>query len=164
MTPTIRPYVAADRDAVVALSLRAWAPVFPSIKDAMGADIYDLHYPAGWEASQRADVGHVLDSDAIQVWVAVADAAPTIAGFVAAQLHDAERGMGEIYMLAVDPSHQRQGIATDLIDVAMRWLTDNGMTTAMIETGGDPGHAPARATYEAAGFSLLPVSRYFKLL
>jgi GNAT superfamily N-acetyltransferase len=162
MTPTIRPYRAADRDEVVALSLRAWAPVFPSIKDAMGADIYDLHYPAGWESAQREDVVHVCESEAIRVWVA--GAAPIIAGFVAAQLHDAECGMGEIYMLAVDPSYQRQGIATDLIDVAMRWLTDSGMTTAMIETGGDPGHAPARAAYEAAGFSLLPVSRYFKLL
>ena len=162
MTPTIRPYVAADRDEVLALSLRAWAPVFPSIKDAMGADIYDAQYPAGWEASQRAAVGHACDSDAIRVWVA--DAAPAIAGFVAARLHDVDRGMGEIHMLAVHPSHQRQGIAADLIDAAMRWLTDSGMTTAMVETGGDPGHAPARATYEAAGFTLLPVCRYFKLL
>ena len=34
----------------------------------------------------------------------------------------------------------------------------------MVETGGDPGHAPARATYSATGFTLLPVARYFQLL
>ena len=31
------------------------------------------------------------------------------------------------------------------------------MTTVMVETGGDPGHPPARAIYERAGFTLLPV-------
>ena len=37
-----------------------------------------------------------------------------------------------------------------------------GMTTVMVETGGDPGHAPARATYEAAGFRPLPTVKYFR--
>jgi GNAT superfamily N-acetyltransferase len=60
--------------------------------------------------------------------------------------------------------HQRQGIAANLIDSAMRWIIDSGMTIAMVETGGDPGHAPARATYENAGFTLFPISRYFKAL
>jgi hypothetical protein len=36
------------------------------------------------------------------------------------------------------------------------------MTTVMVETGGDPGHAPARRTYESAGFRPFPVARYFK--
>jgi hypothetical protein len=43
-------------------------------------------------------------------------------------------------------------------------MRGNGMDIAVVETGGDPGHAPARAAYEAAGFTLLPVSRYFRLL
>jgi hypothetical protein len=34
----------------------------------------------------------------------------------------------------------------------------------MVETGGDPGHAPARRTYEKAEFSLVPVARLFKAL
>jgi hypothetical protein len=33
-----------------------------------------------------------------------------------------------------------------------------------IGTGGDPGHAPARRTYEAAGFTPLPLVRYYRLL
>ena len=36
--------------------------------------------------------------------------------------------------------------------------------TEVVETGGDPGHAPARAAYEAAGFTLLPIARYFRVL
>jgi hypothetical protein len=35
---------------------------------------------------------------------------------------------------------------------------------AVVETGGDPGHAPARAAYEAAGFALLPTARSFRRL
>jgi hypothetical protein len=38
------------------------------------------------------------------------------------------------------------------------------MTVAMVETGGDPGHAAARRTYEKAGYILLPIARYFKSL
>jgi hypothetical protein len=38
------------------------------------------------------------------------------------------------------------------------------MDIAVVETGGDPGHAPARAAYEVAGFTLLPIARYFRLL
>ena len=43
-------------------------------------------------------------------------------------------------------------------------MREQGMDIAIVETGGDPGHAPARAAYEAAGFTLLPVARYFRLL
>jgi RimJ/RimL family protein N-acetyltransferase len=38
------------------------------------------------------------------------------------------------------------------------------MAVAMVETGGDPGHAASRRTYEKAGFVLLPIARYFKML
>ena len=34
----------------------------------------------------------------------------------------------------------------------------------MIDTGGDPGHAPARQVYEKANYTLLPIVRYFKAL
>jgi hypothetical protein len=38
------------------------------------------------------------------------------------------------------------------------------MRVAMVETGGDPGHAAARHVYERAGYRLLQVARYFKEL
>jgi GNAT superfamily N-acetyltransferase len=67
-------------------------------------------------------------------------------------------------MLAVDPDAHEQGIGTDLTQHATAWLRDNGMRVAMIGTGGDPGHAPARRTYEKAGYTLIPMARYFKAL
>lgn len=86
--------------------------------------------------------------------------APT-AGFVAAKLHSGQQ-IGEIYMIAVDPTAQQRGIGTALTETATEWLRQSGMTTAMIEAGGDPGHAPARRLYEKAGYIALPAVRFFK--
>ncbi len=72
--------------------------------------------------------------------------------------------MGEISMLAVDPDYQCVGIGTALTEFALDQLKGAGMTVAMVETGGDPGHAAARRTYEKAGYTHLPIARYFKNL
>ena len=72
--------------------------------------------------------------------------------------------MGEIYMTAVDSDSQRRGVATALTKHSLAWLKESGVNTVMVETGGDPGHAPARRTYEASGFFVLSVARYFKAL
>jgi GNAT superfamily N-acetyltransferase len=72
--------------------------------------------------------------------------------------------LGEIYMIAVDPGAQGQGLGTALTTVAIDWLRKSGMRVAMIETGGDRGHAPARRLYEKAGYTPLPGVRFFKSL
>ncbi|MGQ0778783.1 MAG: GNAT family N-acetyltransferase [Pseudonocardiales bacterium] len=67
-------------------------------------------------------------------------------------------------MIAVDPAYQRNGVGSLLTSYALQWFKDNGMALAMVKTGGDPGHASARRTYEQAGFVHLPIVRYFKKL
>ena len=104
----------------------------------------------------------VCAADKGRVWVAEVDARAV--GFVAVALDHPERSMGEISMLAVDPDHQGGGIGTALTEFALDRLKDAGMTVAMVETGGDPGHATARRTYEKAGYVQLPIARYFKNL
>ncbi|HEX5691124.1 MAG TPA: GNAT family N-acetyltransferase [Roseiflexaceae bacterium] len=161
MTIRIEPYTPSHLDAVVQLSLRAWAPVFDSLKQVFEPEVYKVFYPEGWSASQRQAVEAVCAADDTHVWVALDNASPV--GFVAVKLHDADK-MGEIYMVAVDPAHQGRGIASELIALALDWMKAAGMAIAMVETGGDPGHAPARQTYEKIGFGLFPVARYFKKL
>jgi ribosomal protein S18 acetylase RimI-like enzyme len=156
----IHPYTEAHRDAVVDLSLRAWAPVFASLEQVLEPAVYADFYPDGWQASQKQSVEETCGSDETHVWVAEESGA--VAGFVAVKLHS--ETFGEICMIAVDPIHQRKGIALKLTDFAVGWMKGRGATVAMVDTGGDPGHAPARRTYEKAGFRLLPVSRYFKKL
>ncbi len=67
-------------------------------------------------------------------------------------------------MLAVDPGQQHRGAGTALTEAATDWLRGSGMRVAMVETGGDPGHAPARRVYQRAGYTALPVARHFKAL
>ena len=156
----IEPYDDSRLDAIVRLSLRAWEPVFESIEKAMDPDVYHEHHP-DWRVTQRNAVESVCAGEEVHVWVA-SEGSRTI-GFVALKLHAEER-MGEIYMIAVDPDSQRRGAATALTKHSLAWLKESGMTTVMVETGGDPGHAPARRTYESAGFRLFPSARYFKKL
>ena len=144
---------------MVGLSLRAWEPVFASIERAIGSGIYGRLYPDGWRETQRQAVQAACGSQGKRVWVAEVDGATV--GFVAVELHP-ESGIGEIHMLAVDPDHQGGGIGTALIEFALARIKDAGMAVAMVETGGDPGHAAARRAYEKAGYVRLPIARYFK--
>ena len=161
MRAQVRPLDDRDAEAVVGLSLRAWAPVFASIEQALGSEIYGLLFPDGWLASQRQAVEAVCASQEKRVWVAEVDG--TTVGFVAVDLHP-ESSMGEIHMLAVDPDHQGNGIGTALTEFALARIKDAGMKVAMVETGGHPGHAAACRTYEKAGYLHLPIARYFKNL
>ena len=161
MEMRIEPYEAHQLDAVVRLSLRAWAPVFDSIQKVMDFDVYRAFYPDNWRVSQQKAVEDVCAAEDTNVWVAI-DTDSTV-GFIAVKLHS-EDSMGEIYMIAVDPDFQGQGIGTALIEFALNWMKEAGMSVAMVETGGDPGHETARRTYEKAGFGLFPVARYFKKL
>ena len=162
MQPRIRPFEARDAEAVVDLSLRAWAPVFSSLEQALGSEIFMRLHP-DWREDQRKAVEDVLAAKEGRVWIAEIGAS-TVVGFVSVGIFDAERSMGEISMLAVDPDHQGRGIGTALTEFALERLKGAGMTVAMVETGGDPGHAPARRTYEKAGYTVLPIARYFKNL
>ncbi|MDZ7955010.1 MAG: GNAT family N-acetyltransferase [Nostoc sp. DedQUE12b] len=157
----IEPYEDNQLDTIKSLSLRAWSPVFDSIQKAMDIEVYHSFYPDGWRVSQLNAVESVCITKDMKVWVAI-DSDSTV-GFVAVKLHS-ESSMGEIYMIAVDPDYQRQGIGAALIEFALNWMKAAGMSVAMVETGGDPGHAPARCTYEKLGFGLLPIARYFKKL
>lgn len=159
--PQIRLFDDRDADAVVSLSLRAWAPVFASIEQALGSEIFGSLYPEGWRESQRQAVRAVCASQ--EKWVWVAEVGASTVGFVAVEIHP-ESSIGEIYMLAVDPDHQGGGTGTALTKFALERIKDARMAVAMVESGGDPEHAAARRTYEKAGYTHLPIARYFKRL
>ena len=161
MAMDIEPYSTQHRQAVLGLSVRAWADVFPLTQAAVPGFVYDSFYPDGWEARQVADMAAVLDGEPQNVDVALEGA--TVTGWVCTRLHPEDR-MGELYVLAVDPDHQRRGIGAALMSHSLARMSAAGMAMVMVETGGDPGHAPARASYEAAGFKRWPVARYFKPL
>ncbi len=142
--------------------LRAWAPVFASFEQVLGTEISTRLHGPEWRDYQARSVLNTLSDPAVRSWVAGSDAQVT--GFVAATIRDQERRLGEIVMLAVDPDGQGRGMGTTLTEHATAWLRQSGMRVAMIGTGGDPGHAPARRVYDKAGYQLIPMARYFKAL
>lgn len=154
----IVPYSAEHREPLVALSLRAWEPVFPLLEPTVPSFVYESFYPEGWRRRQSDDLGATLDGEPENIDVALVDASP--AGWVCTRLHPRD-SMGEIYVLAVDPVHQGKGLGRALLQRSIERARSCGMRMVMVETGDDPGHAPARQFYEGCGFERWPVARYF---
>lgn len=157
----IREFREDDLDAIVELSLRAWEPVHASLRQVLGDDIALRLHP-DWKVSQADEVRSACTNKERDVFVAVTNGRPV--GFVAIALNAFHEGMGMIQIIGVDPDYQRRGIGSRLTEFAAQHMRSHGMDIAVVETGGDSGHQPARAAYEAAGFTLLPIARYFRLL
>ncbi|MEX2031807.1 MAG: GNAT family N-acetyltransferase, partial [Dehalococcoidia bacterium] len=73
MGTTIREYQQDDLDAVVRLSLDAWAPVFVSIRASFGEELYARFYGDDWRSYQQQSVESVLADDKSNVFVTESD-------------------------------------------------------------------------------------------
>jgi hypothetical protein len=62
MAMDIREYGGADHDAVVALSLRAWAPVFSSMEAVLGTGLATRLHGEDWRVHQARSVTETLAS------------------------------------------------------------------------------------------------------
>ena len=161
MDISIRRLEATEIDEVVAVSLLAWEPVFQSLEQVLGSTIFRRLHP-DWRSSQGEAVAGVCRAvETYTVWVA--ERAAVIVGFVAYTLNHTDK-IGEVYLMAVHPAHQNRGIGTALNTFALDQLKASGMLVAYVHTGGDPGHAPARRSFEKVGYSSLPVVHYYQAL
>ena len=158
MDVVIRPVRDGDIRDLVELAVLAWEPVFRSFKQVLGANIYTLLYP-DWRKRQQDAVERVCADSAVNVWVA--DVGGVVTGFIAYEMNLPE-GTGEVDLLAVHPDYQNHGIGTELNTFALGKMRESGVRLAVVATGGDPGHAPARRSYEKAGYTPLPLVRYYQ--
>lgn len=159
MTFTLRPLQEVDIEPVLDLSIAAWEPVFQSFERILGRDLFLMEYP-DWPKNQRDAVDGVLrDTEKFTTYIADVDGA--VAGFISYTV-DADAKTGEVYMVAVSPQFQKRGIGLALNELALEKMREQGVRIAVVGTGGDPGHAPARRTYEKAGYTALPLVRYYK--
>jgi ribosomal protein S18 acetylase RimI-like enzyme len=161
MNLRIRPVSSGDVEALMELSVLAWEPVFASFRHILGPEIYPILYP-DWRQRQRDSVAEVC-ADGAGLTVLVAEVDGVVAGFIAYELDMVEK-TGEVDLLAVHPDHQNHGIGTALNTYALAEMRARGARLAVVATGGDPGHAPARRSYEKAGYTGLPLVRYYKAL
>lgn len=157
----IRPFHHNDMDDIVDLSLLAWEPVFNSFEAILGPRIYPVLYP-DWRLGQAEGVEkYCMDQEKSIVFVA--EVQGQVVGFIAYQNNESDK-TGEVMLLAVHPEFQDRGIGTELNVVALEKMKESGMVMAVVGTGGDPAHSPARRSYEKSGYTGLPLVRYYKSL
>jgi len=143
----------------VQLSLLAWEPVFTAWEQILGPKLYPIAIYPDWRKSQKEVVEKACNEQKFVTWVAEVDG--EVVGFVSYELNDDSK-IGEIQLIAVHPDYQNCGIGTELNLFALQKLKENGMKLAVVGTGGDDGHAPARRSYEKAGYTGLPLVRYYQ--
>jgi ribosomal protein S18 acetylase RimI-like enzyme len=165
MSTNIRLVRQADIQAVVELSLAAWPEVHESFENLLGTRIFKLIWP-NWRDGQAREVRAICEaslepSSHVTTWVAVESG--NVAGFIACRLNRSDFS-GEVEYLAVHPRAQGRGIAHKLNLKALQHMKHEGMHLAVVATGGDPAHAAARRAYEKAGYSSLPLVRYYQHL
>ena len=159
MNLQIRRFNSSDMNDIVQLSLLAWEPVFIAWEQILGSKLYPIAIYPDWRKGQKEVVEKICSDEKMTTWVAEVDGKAV--GFVVYELNDNNK-TGEVQLLAVHPEYQNHGIGTELNIFALQKLKEGGMKLAVVGTGGDEGHAPARRSYEKAGYTALPLVRYYK--
>jgi ribosomal protein S18 acetylase RimI-like enzyme len=145
----LRPLRPQDLPALQDVRAAAFAPVFASFRAIVG-DAIARHAFARAEAEQSDLLDRVCDPGSGHE-VVVAEFGGEVVGF-AAWTHAPATRTGEIGLNAVHPDHAGQGIGTAMYEHALDLMRQAGAAVAVVSTGGDPSHAPARAAYRKAGF------------
>jgi len=159
VSPIIRSVHDTDVEALAELTLLAFAPVFDSFQEILGPVVYRMIWPE-WKQSQKKAIEDLCSGvTPSTVLVAEVDGAPV--GYIAYGIRPGG-SEGEVLLLAVHPERQNSGIGSLLNERALEGMKDAGVSLAIAETGGDASHAPARRSYEKAGYVGLPRVRYFK--
>ena len=125
--------------------MAAWQPVFESSREIVGDALFDLIYTDPGTRKREQVASACRDDVPIQVWVAEFE--DEVAGFVTFDM-DHDRLVGEIGNNAVSPNFQGKGIGTQMYEFVLGKMKEEGMNGAIVETGGDDAHAPARQAYE----------------
>ena len=132
----IRSYEESDLEAIVEFSLRAWQPVFESLRQVLGDAIFERLHDPEWTAVQAEAVRSSCTSEERDVFVAVANGLPV--GFAAVALNAFHEGMGVVDIVAVDPDYQRRGIARQLMERSAEHMSPADQAARRSANGSSP--------------------------
>lgn len=86
----------------------------------------------------------------------------TLIGFCWTKVHGEENPpLGEIYVIAVDPSQHGKGLGKPMTLAGLEWLSDRGLSHGMLYVESD--NDAANATYAGIGFSRHHTDRAYRL-
>lgn len=146
--PVFRPVREAEVDRICAIAVAAWRPIFANYRRMLGDELFDTLY-SNWPQLKAEQVRRAAAQR--PEWVYVTELAGEIIGFTTFFL-DPDTTVGTIGNNAVDPDCQAKGIGTFQHRQVLALFRRHGMRFAKVTTGLDASHAPARRSYEKAGF------------
>lgn len=158
----IRPFTPHDLARLTDLTIETFRPFYEDTFRPLVGEVVFANQHGNWRDDYRRQVPELHDP-ARHKYIAVAELADAIAGYVAFSVDPARRN-GSVTHLAVSAHHRRRHLGTALCEHAFAQMRTLGAEVVEIGTGGDPFHAPARALYEALGCTLLPIAVYYRQL
>jgi len=148
---TYRPAGEDDLEAIVAIARRIWTMgMTKRLEDRFGVQggkSWDHWVAEGMRAAMRTRLETCL----------VAEVEGQVVGWACWTI-DRERNQGQIGYNGVAPECRGLGVGTTLVQMALDKLREAGLPLALVVTGLDDGHAPARRVYEKCGFEPLQQS------
>lgn len=157
-----RKAVAADLPRLHEIRIAAFTPIHDGFRQQIGKKMFDIHYH-DWRERQGAHLDEICAPDSKHA-LYVALEGGEIVGFIGISI-DVARKSGELGLNAVVPHRQGAGIGAAMYKFALAELKRAGAKMALVGTGGDPAHLPARLAYAKAGFAAsIRGAYYFKLL
>ena len=148
----IRYARAEDMGRVGQIARQAWVRIHESSIKNLGEELHDVLSP-DWARRKESPVcGHW---ERHPDWFRVVESTETgeVSAFVTFSI-DETLSMGRITNNGVAPEAQGNGIGSAMYSFVLDLFREAGLKYAMVGTGLDEGHAPARRAYEKAGFNI----------
>lgn len=143
-------------DKAIEITYVAWEPIFEKYREELGEEMFSDLY-GDWKDMKYKRVYDGLTSG--KGFIALVNG--EVAGFIFYEV-DKEKKKGIIEENAVSSKYRGMGIARKMYEFVLGKMREEGMVYAMVTTGLDEAHAPARRAYEKAGFDkTLESVRYF---
>jgi len=146
----VRSCRADDLAWVMETADKAWRPINAAYRRAYGDELFAILVPD--EHTRKGEEMRAICREHPES-VFVCEENGRRVGFLTL-LFDRGRAIGEIGNNAVDPDCGMKGIGQQMYRFALERFRAEGMRYAMVQTGLDEGHAPARRAYERAGFDV----------
>jgi GNAT superfamily N-acetyltransferase len=152
-----------DLEAVDALTVESYRPIFESYLAMLGEDCYDavrLEPDLTWEERKIRQNRRLYDEHPDQLWVLEEDG--DVFGFVSFWLFP-DSSYGHLDNNGVRADRAGQGWATFMYRNVLDHFRKLGLRFAHVDTGLDDAHVPARRAYEATGFDRrVPTVEYWQ--
>ncbi len=148
--PILRPFETRDTDLIAEIADLAWHGIYASQREIFGDELYAILFPEDHERKGNEMRRHCARTPD-RIWVCEKDG--RVAGFIMWSMNE-EKKIGVLGNNGLHPDFTGQGLGAFMYRRVLEHFRAGGMQYAMVHTGLDKGHAPARRAYERVGFHI----------